>query len=65
MLYFKNNILKILFADLTLLVTRAQVAWQNNVATPHATTRQACHDYACGAATLLCRDTACGMTPSI
>jgi hypothetical protein len=40
---FKNNISKILFADLTLLATPARVARQDNVAAPHAAARQARH----------------------
>jgi hypothetical protein len=40
---FKNNISKILFADLTLLAAPARVARQDNVAAPHATARQARH----------------------
>jgi hypothetical protein len=42
-LFFKNNISKILFADLTLLAAPARVARQDNVAAPHAAARQARH----------------------
>jgi hypothetical protein len=43
LIYFKNNISKILFADLTLLAASARIARQDNVAAPHAAARQACH----------------------
>jgi hypothetical protein len=37
---FKNNISKILFADLTLLAASARVARQDNVVAPHASAWQ-------------------------
>jgi hypothetical protein len=36
---FKNNTLKILFADLTLLAAPARMARQDNVVAPHVVTR--------------------------
>jgi hypothetical protein len=47
---FKNNISKILFADLTLLATPAHVARQDNVAASHAAARQAHHAGTVGSA---------------